>query len=84
MLSLLYGSFSRVYLTTGKSIALTRRLFVGKVMSLLFNTLSGFVIAFLLKIKCLNFMAAVTVCSDIGAQENKICHSDRFMIKTHI
>ena len=29
-------------------------------------------------------MAAVTVCSDIVAQENKICHSDRFMIKTHI
>ena len=35
------------YMTTGKTIALTRWTFVGKVMSLLFNTLSRFVIAFL-------------------------------------
>ena len=34
-------------MTTGKAIALTRQTFVGKVMSLLFNTLSRFVIAFL-------------------------------------
>ena len=34
-------------MTTGKTIALTRQTFVGKVMSLLFNTLSRFVIAFL-------------------------------------
>ena len=34
-------------MTTGKSIALTRWTFVGKVMSLLFNTLSRFVIAYL-------------------------------------
>ena len=33
-------------MTTGKSIALTRRTFVGKVMSLLFNMLSRLVIAF--------------------------------------
>ena len=39
------------YMTTGKTIALTRRTFVGKVMSLLFNTLSRFVIAFLLRSK---------------------------------
>ena len=38
---------SHPYLTTGKTIALTRRTFVGKVMSLLFNMLSRFVIAFL-------------------------------------
>ena len=38
---------SHPYMTTGKTIALTRRTFVGKVMSLLFNTLSRFVIAFL-------------------------------------
>ena len=36
---------SHPYLTTGKTIALTRRTFVGKVMSLLFNVLSRFVIA---------------------------------------
>ena len=35
------------YMTTGKAIALTIQTFVGKVMSLLFNTLSRFVIAFL-------------------------------------
>ena len=38
---------SHPYMTTGKTIALTRRTFVGKVMSLLFNMLSRFVIAFL-------------------------------------
>ena len=44
---------SHLYMTTGKTIALTIRTFVGKVMSLLFNTLSKFVIAFLSKSKCL-------------------------------
>ena len=38
---------SHPYMTTGKTIALTIQTFVGKVMSLLFNTLSRFVIAFL-------------------------------------
>ena len=38
---------SHPYMTTGKAIALTRRTFVGKVMSLLFNMLSSLVIAFL-------------------------------------
>ena len=42
---------SHPYMTTGKTIALTRQNFVGKVMSLLFNTLSRFVIAFLPKSK---------------------------------
>ena len=41
------------YMTTGKTIALTRRTFVGKVMSLLFNMLSRFVITFLPRSKCL-------------------------------
>ena len=40
-------------MTTGKTIALTRRTFVGKVMSLLFNVLSRWVIAFLPKSKYL-------------------------------
>ena len=39
--------FSHPYMTTGKTIALTRWTFVGKVMSLLFNMLPRFVIAFL-------------------------------------
>ena len=42
---------SHPYVTTGKTTALTRRTFVNKVMSLLFNTLSRFVIAFLPKSK---------------------------------
>ena len=42
---------SRLYVTTGKTIALTRRIFVGKVMSLLFNMLSRLVIAFLSRSK---------------------------------
>ena len=41
--------------------------FVSKVMSLLFHMLSRLVITFLARTKCLNFMAAVTICSDFGA-----------------
>ena len=44
---------SHTYMTTGKTIALTRRTFVGKLVSLLFNMLSRFVIAFLPRSKCL-------------------------------
>ena len=44
---------SHPYMTTGKSIALTRRSFVGKVMSLLFNMVSRLVIAFLPRSKWL-------------------------------
>ena len=45
--------FSHPYMTTGKNIALTRWTFVGKVISLLFNTLSTLIIAFLPRSKCL-------------------------------
>ena len=45
--------FSHPYTTTGKTIALTRWTFVGKVLSLIFNALSKFVVAFLPKSKCL-------------------------------
>ena len=44
---------SHPYMTTGKTIALMRRTFVGKVMSLLFNMLSRSVITFLPRSKCL-------------------------------
>ena len=47
------GQLSHPYMTTGKTIALTRWTFVGKVMSLHFNMLSRFVIAFLPRSKCL-------------------------------
>ena len=45
--------FSHPYMTSGKTITLTIWTFVRKVMSLLFNTLSSFVITFLPKSKCL-------------------------------
>ena len=60
-------------------MALTRWIFVGKVMSLLLNILSRLLITFLPRSKrLLYFMAAVTICSDFGAQENKICHCFHF------
>ena len=70
--------FSHPYMTTGKTITLIIWTFVSKVMPLLFNMLSRLVIAFLPRSRCLNFMAAVIVHSDFGAQENKICHCFRF------
>ena len=67
------------YMTTGKTIALTIWIFISKVISLLLNMLSRFVIAFLPRNKFLfNFMSAVTIHSDFGAQENKICHCFHF------
>ena len=47
------AQLSHPYMTTGKTIALTRQTFVCKVMSLLFNMLSTLVIAFLPRSKCL-------------------------------
>ena len=44
---------SHPYMTTGKTMALTRQTFVGKVMSMLFNMLSRLVITFLPRSKCL-------------------------------
>ena len=62
-------------------MVLTVQTSVSKVMSLLFNMLSRFVIAFLPRSKLsFNFMAAVTNCSDFGAQENKICHCFHFFL----
>ena len=63
---------SHPYVTKGKTIALTRWTFVGKLMSLLFNVLSRLVTTFLPRCKCLNFMAAITICSDFGAQKNRV------------
>ena len=51
---------SHSHITTGKTIALTIWTLVGKVMFLLFNMLSRFVIVFLPRKKAFNFMAAVT------------------------
>ena len=65
---------SHPYMTTGKTISLTRWIFVGKVMSLLFNMLSMLVKAFLLRTDSFYFMAAETICSDFGSQKNNVCH----------
>ena len=51
---------SHPYMTTEKTIALTRWTFVGKVMSLLFNMLSRFVIAFLSRNKHLGVIRVVS------------------------
>ena len=64
---------SHPYMTTGKTITWTRRTFVGKEISLLFNMLSRLV-NFSCKEQHLTFMAAVTTCSDFGAPNNKVCH----------
>ena len=47
------GQFSHLYMTTGKAKALTRHVFVSKVMSLIFNMLPRFVIAFFSRSMCL-------------------------------
>ena len=52
-LSFFIVQLSHPYMTSGKTIALTRQTFVGKVMSLLFNMLSRLVITFLPRCKCL-------------------------------
>ena len=66
---------SHRYMTTGKTIALTRQTFVGKVMSLLLNMQSRLVITFLPRSKAsFNFMAAITICNDSGAPQNKVWH----------
>ena len=57
-------------MTTGKTIALTIQTFVGKVTCLLFNMLSSSS----KEQASFNFMAGVTIYSDFGAQENKVCH----------
>ena len=63
---------SNLYMTTGKTIALTIWTFVSKVVSLHFNTLSKVGHSFSPKEQVsFNFMGAVTICSDFGAQENK-------------
>ena len=62
LLAFFLVQLSYLYMATRKTITLTIWTFVGKVMSLLFNMLSRLVIAFL------------TICSDFGAQENKVCH----------
>ena len=64
---------SHPYMTTGKTIALTRQTFVYKVMCLLFNMLSRLVITFLPR-SVFQFHGCNTICNDFGARKNKVCH----------
>ena len=64
---------SHPYMTTGKTIALTRRTLVGKLESLLFNMLSRLVTVFLPRSKHLLISWLQSPCSDFGAQK-KVCH----------
>ena len=73
VLGLLYGPALRSIDDYWKIIALTRLIFAGKTMSLLFNMLSKFVVAFLSKEQVSSsFMIAITTYSDFGAQENSL------------
>ena len=63
---------SHPYMTTGETVTLTRWTFVNKVMSLLFI---HYVCLFFPKEQApSNFMVIVTIHSDFGGQENKVCH----------
>ena len=66
---------SHPYMTTGKTIALTRQIFVGKVMSLLFNMLSRLVITFLSSSKRLLISWLQSPSAVILQPPNKVCHS---------
>ena len=79
--SILQGSafftvqISHQYMTTGKTIALTRWTVVGKVMSLLLNMLSRLVITFISRSKCLLISWLQSQSAVIfGAQKNKVWH----------
>ena len=64
---------SHSYMTTGQTATLTRWIFVGKVMPLLFNMLSRLVIDFLPRSKhhLISWLQA-TICSDFGTQKNSL------------
>ena len=68
------AQISHPYMTTGKTIALTRWTFVSKVISVLFNMLSRLVIAFLPRSKRLLISWLQSPSAFFGAQKNKICH----------
>ena len=72
---------SDLYMTTGKTVALTIQTFFGKMMSLLFNTLSRFVIAFLSRSRCLLILRPQSSSTVILEDENKICHCLGYFFK---
>ena len=66
--------FSHAHMTTGKTIALTMPTFVRRVMSLLSNVVQVCHSFSSKEQASFNFRATVTICSDFGAQENKVCY----------
>ena len=68
---------SHPYMTTGKTIALTRRTLAKWYLCFLIRNV-GFYSFSSMQQASLNFVVAVTFCSDFGAQENKICHCFHF------
>ena len=72
---------SHPYMATGKTIALTTRTFVSKVMSLLFNMVLRFFHSFSPKEQVsFNFMAAIYIHTDFGVLENKVCHCFHYFL----
>ena len=65
---------SHPYMATGNIIAFTIQTSISKIMSLLSNLLSAYVIAVLPRSKYLNFMAQVTICSDFWSPGKKVCY----------
>ena len=63
-----------MYMTTGKTIALTIWTCFWKMMSLLFNMLSSFVVAFFPRIKRLSISWWQSLSGDFGVPQNKVCH----------
>ena len=70
---------SHPHMTTGKTIALTIQTFVGKVMSLLLNTLSAFVITFLPKSKCLLISWLQSLSAVVLEPKKIVCHCFHFL-----
>ena len=68
------GQLWHLFMTTGKTIALTVWTFVSRVMSLFFTHCLGFH-SFPAKKQSSDFMTAVTICSHFRAPEEEICHS---------
>ena len=79
-LALVIVQLSHPYMTNGKTQPLTRRTFVGKVMSLFLNMLSRLVITFLPKSKCILIswlQSQTAVILEPPPKKNKVCHCFR-------
>ena len=78
--SAVMDQLSHLYMTAGKTIALIIRTFVSNVMSLLFNTLSRFVITFLPRSKCLLISWLQSPSTVILESKKRNCHCFHFLL----